>query len=999
MPFVRRGRMVRLIAGSACLSLSATLLVTVSAEATIDLRGTYNFVAHRLLPCCQDFPHTLTVTNSDPITGQIGGTGTQPNFTMSGTLVGSQITMNWIYQGGGYNADLVGTVQADRSMSGTFTDSQSQSGTWTASVASGLSWDLVRDFGANPSSNPAQDSYGDPSVWNFMQSASVAHDGNYSLLPHYSSAFAGVSGLSAWYGDVTSNTCSGFVLPEIGMNTTSSSQNPPCTPTVPAGTVFLHPANPQMVIVGWKSPTSGAVTITGGVADDDSTCGDGIRWYVDQGTTTIASGAIPNGGSARFPSALQTTVQAGVFLYFIVDPGASGDISCDTTRLDVSIATTPTMVTVLLPYQATGYKYNQVGSGQEPAGWQSEPYDDSTWLPGNAAFGSGGGCPLQPTVKTHWDTNADMLLRRSILLPAGSSGVTVSIAIDNDVHLYWNGTPIGSSVHDGCPAYNDFSYAVPNNLLSAGNNLLAVQAIDRGGESFVDVTVSVTTPALPSCGPNPNATSPDGIQVEWPQPVFSLGKIPIFYALPMAAALQPISLSLPFTDSVPQPASGYAARVDWGDGTTDTAKINFDSNGNCSISASHVYDAVGHYSVFVSMTSPDNRAIANGLVGVAAIAPAHSALTTPMVGVITGTGADGLPAQCTATVVSSLGIGGPNDGNVVVTAQHCRLTGGVAFAPGHTGISARYTQDYGGNFSNALDPHYAIGVSGGTVSAGVDSPYGGQTIGASPYGIWRSMLPPIQPDPTDTTDDIEFFVMNVPPPGLPAGVKTLEQQVGGLTLQPPSIPNTGKFNIVGYDVRWVDAPWLVFQSLGVPVAPDQTQTGKPGFAYSNYPSGDDGAHVCVNAPALNNGTGTVIEGGSPVPNLPTLAVSTCHLFTFASGSPWMNPGLSAIYATQIGTDTVNPCCVERASIVKPLDIAFLLGVQVQGVGSGSSLADQLSQVTASIAASNTTGACDQLGAFENHVSAQSGKSIPADQAAELIAAAEQIETVLSCSTP
>src|SRR5439155_20644957 len=140
----------------------------------------------------------------------------------------------------------------------------------------------------------------------------------------------------------------GFVLPVVGFNATSSSQNPPCTPTVPAGTVFVHPANPQMVIVGWKSPTSGSVTITGGVASDDATCGDGIRWYVDQANTTLAEGATPRGGSASFPTGLQATVQIGTYLYFIVDAGANGNISCDTTRLDVSIVqATPTSISLL----------------------------------------------------------------------------------------------------------------------------------------------------------------------------------------------------------------------------------------------------------------------------------------------------------------------------------------------------------------------------------------------------------------------------------------------------------------------------------------------------------------------------------------------------------------------------------------------------------------------------------------------------------------------------
>lgn len=152
--------------------------------------------------------------------------------------------------------------------------------------------------------------------------------------------------------------------------------------------------------------------------------------------------------------------------------------------------------TTILPYEATGYKYLQVSSGNEPAGWQNESFNDSAWSTGDAAFGSGGGCPLQPTGKTHWDVNTDILLRKAISLPAGTSGVTVNVAVDNDINVYWNGTQVGSATHDGCPAYNDFAFSVPDNLLASGSNLLAVEGIDRGAESFIDVSVSAAASAF-----------------------------------------------------------------------------------------------------------------------------------------------------------------------------------------------------------------------------------------------------------------------------------------------------------------------------------------------------------------------------------------------------------------------------------------------------------------------------------------------------------------------
>jgi RHS repeat-associated protein len=149
--------------------------------------------------------------------------------------------------------------------------------------------------------------------------------------------------------------------------------------------------------------------------------------------------------------------------------------------------------TTILPYEATGYKYLEVSSGNEPGGWQTTSFDDSSWGTGDAAFGSGGGCPLQPTVKSRWDVNTDMLLRKSIVVPARASSVTVHVAVDNNVKIYWNGTLVGSADHGGCPAYDDFSFSVPGNQVSTGSNLLAVEGIDLGAESFLDLSVSVSS--------------------------------------------------------------------------------------------------------------------------------------------------------------------------------------------------------------------------------------------------------------------------------------------------------------------------------------------------------------------------------------------------------------------------------------------------------------------------------------------------------------------------
>ena len=108
----------------------------------------------------------------------------------------------------------------------------------------------------------------------------------------------------------------------------------------------------------------------------------------------------------------------------------------------------------------------------------------------------------------------------------------------------------------------------------------------------------------------------------------------------------------------------------------------------------------------------------------------------------------------------------------------------------------------------------------------------------------------------------------------------------------------------------------------------------------------------------------------------------------------------------IGTTTVNCMAADthgltsRASFTihvkgAPEQLADLL-TAVIGVGPGTSLAGKVTLVDTDLAAGDVPDACSTLGAFRHEVAAQSGKKIPTDTAATLIAAAQQISTVLTC---
>jgi hypothetical protein len=166
------------------------------------------------------------------------------------------------------------------------------------------------------------------------------------------------------------------------------------------------------------------------------------------------------------------------------------------------------------------------------AGFQAPGFVlDPTWVRnasafGNAPFGSGSagfGCPLSaltylntvwpsfPTPPSTGNLNLDastiFLLRTNFFVPANwAQDLHVGVAIDNDIEVFVNGTPVtptssGSPVfvvHEGCAAQDSYIFDVPLSLLVPGQqNLLAIRARDRGGESYVDARLSPTTPLTP----------------------------------------------------------------------------------------------------------------------------------------------------------------------------------------------------------------------------------------------------------------------------------------------------------------------------------------------------------------------------------------------------------------------------------------------------------------------------------------------------------------------
>jgi hypothetical protein len=152
--------------------------------------------------------------------------------------------------------------------------------------------------------------------------------------------------------------------------------------------------------------------------------------------------------------------------------------------------------TILVPYGADGWRYREVHNGSG-IGFEAGP-EDLTWnfKSGIAPFGGGsdlapGACPLQAGVQTPWLTDTDMLLRRTVTIPRGTTNVKVKVVIDNDAKVYWNDQDVGGGgLRGGCPR-RDNPVEVPVTVSPEGGDyLLAIRAIDVGVESFVDVQVT-----------------------------------------------------------------------------------------------------------------------------------------------------------------------------------------------------------------------------------------------------------------------------------------------------------------------------------------------------------------------------------------------------------------------------------------------------------------------------------------------------------------------------
>jgi hypothetical protein len=165
------------------------------------------------------------------------------------------------------------------------------------------------------------------------------------------------------------------------------------------------------------------VTVTGGVNDLHSACGNGILWFIDRfdgfTNTMLASGSIPNGGSQDFQdgvggaSLASVIVNQGDFLYFLVDPN-SNNHSCDSTRLTVIIRRTTIGVSIDIKPGSFPNRINPKNKGVIPVAiLTTATFDATTVDPTTVRFGPTGteAVPMQSALEdVDGDGDTDMIL-------------------------------------------------------------------------------------------------------------------------------------------------------------------------------------------------------------------------------------------------------------------------------------------------------------------------------------------------------------------------------------------------------------------------------------------------------------------------------------------------------------------------------------------------------------------------------------------------------------
>ncbi len=196
------------------------------------------------------------------------------------------------------------------------------------STAAGTTWDLANDFRTAPSqANPSPDRCGNKGVWSYLAGPSNDPAG-YRHLSDFTTRKFHVEGLETWSGEHQSID-EADTLPAVGLNATTNAVDLHNIHW-PAGDVLVHPLSSHAVVVAWRSPMTGNVTISGQAwLAQHPNCGNGVDWSLRFGAAVLRSGAIAAHDKARW-TVPRLHVTKGDQIYLAIDPKDEYH-SCDST--------------------------------------------------------------------------------------------------------------------------------------------------------------------------------------------------------------------------------------------------------------------------------------------------------------------------------------------------------------------------------------------------------------------------------------------------------------------------------------------------------------------------------------------------------------------------------------------------------------------------------------------------------------------------------------------
>lgn len=157
-------------------------------------------------------------------------------------------------------------------------------------------------------------------------------------------------------------------------------------------------------------------------------------------------------------------------------------------RYQVTSTPLPPIGTTLVPYGSNTYRY-MITADPPPPDIVSPLFDDSSLPLGSAPFSNGSGTGIY-TPATYWPAHTTLITRLRFFVGDPTRRTTLRFGVDNDVAIYINGVLVASASH-GFAAYDDYTLYIPSGVLTSGENVLVAIAVDRGGGTAFDVSVTV----------------------------------------------------------------------------------------------------------------------------------------------------------------------------------------------------------------------------------------------------------------------------------------------------------------------------------------------------------------------------------------------------------------------------------------------------------------------------------------------------------------------------